>query len=74
MGQCSHGCPEPSHIEAGHRNVKSILDGVTIGMTEGADAHDPVVNEADEEIHKQVWETVILARVIQACVNLHVTD
>ena len=33
--------------------VKSILDGVTMGMTERADAHDPAVAEADEEIHKQ---------------------
>ena len=32
--------------------VKSILDRVTMGMTEGADAHNPVVAEADEEIHK----------------------
>ena len=37
--------------------VKSILDRVTMGMTERVDAHDPVVAEADEEIHKQVWKT-----------------
>ena len=30
--------------------------------------------EADEEIHKPVLETVILARAAQPCVNLHVTD
>ena len=30
--------------------------------------------KADEEIHKQVQETVILARATQAHVNLHVTD
>ena len=54
--------------------MKSILDRVTMGMTERADAHDMVEAEADEEIHKKVWETVILARAIQACVNLHVTD
>ena len=30
-------------------------------MTERVDAHDPVVAEANEEIHKQVWETVILS-------------
>ena len=45
-----------------------------MGMTERADTHDLVVAEADEEIHKQVQETVILARATQACVNLHVTD
>ena len=54
--------------------VKSILDGVTVGMTERADAHNPVVAGADEEIHKQVWETAVLARAVHTCVNLHVTD
>ena len=54
--------------------VKSILDGVTMGMMERADAHDPAVAEADEEIHKQVWETAVLTRAIHACVKLHVTD
>ena len=54
--------------------MKSILDGVTMGMTEKADAHDPVVAEADEEIHKQVWEAVVLARVAHVFVNLHMTD
>ena len=54
--------------------VKSILDGISMGMTGGADAQDPAVAEADEEIHKPVQETVILARATQACVNLHVTD
>ena len=34
--------------------VKSILDRVTMGLTGRADAHDPVVAETDEEIHKQV--------------------
>ena len=52
--------------------MKSILDGVTVGTTERADAHDPVVVEADEEIHKPVQETMILAQT--ACVDLHVTD
>ena len=54
--------------------MKSILDGVTVGMTERADAHNPVVAEADEVIHKQVWETAVLARAAHACVNPHVTD
>ena len=34
--------------------VQSIPDRVTVGMTERADVHDPVVAKADEEIHKQV--------------------
>ena len=54
--------------------MKSILNGVTIGMTERADAHDLVVAEADEEINKQVQEIVALARTAQVHVNLHVTD
>ena len=52
--------------------VKSILDGVTLGTTERADAHDPAVARADEEIHNQVQETVIL--VWAACIDLHVID
>ena len=59
-------------LDAG--TMKSILDGVTMGMTERGEAHDLVVAEADESIHKQVWETVILARATQTHVNLHVTD
>ena len=54
--------------------MKSILDEVTVRMTERADAHDPVVTEADEEIHKHVQEIVVLARATHAHVNLHVTD
>ena len=54
--------------------MKSILDGVTVETMERVDTHDPMVAEADEEIHKQVQETVILARATQACINLHVTD
>ena len=54
--------------------VKSILDRVTMGMTEKADAQDLAVAETDEEIHKQVRETAILAQAAQACVNLHMTD
>ena len=54
--------------------MKSILDGVTVGMTERADAQDLVVAKADEEIHKQVQETVILAGAAQACIKLHMTD
>ena len=54
--------------------VKSILDVVTVGMTERAEAHNLVVAEANEEIQKQVEETVVLARAAQAHVSLHVTD
>ena len=42
--------------------MKSILDGVTIGTMERADAQDPAVAKADEEIHKPVQETTILAQ------------
>ena len=41
--------------------MKPILDGVTMGTNERADPHDPVVAKADEEIHKPVQGTVILA-------------
>ena len=52
--------------------VKYILDGVTVGTTERADAHDLAVAEAVEEIHKSFQGTVILAQA--AHVDLHVTD
>ena len=52
--------------------VKSIMDGVIVGMMVTADAHDPAVAKADEEIHKPVQETAILAWA--ACIHLHVTD
>ena len=54
--------------------VKSILDGVTIGTTGRADAHDPMVAEADEGIHQQVKETAVQAWTAHTHVNLHVTD
>ena len=41
--------------------TRSILDGVTVGTTKKADAHDPVVAKTGKEIHKPVQETVILA-------------
>ena len=53
-------------------NVKSILDGVTVGTMERADVHDQVVAKADEEIHKPFQETVILTGA--ACVHIHMTD
>ena len=59
-------------LDAG--TVKSILDLVTMGMTERVDAHDSPMAKADEEIHMPVWETAILARATQAHVNLHVTE
>ena len=52
--------------------MKSILDGVIMGITQRADTHDPVVAKAEEEILKPVQETVILAGT--AHVDLHVTD
>ena len=52
--------------------VNPILDGVTVGMTERADAQDPAMAKADEEIHKPAQETVSLPWA--AGVNIHVTD
>ena len=54
--------------------MKSILDGVTVGLTGRADAHDPVVAETDKEIHRQVQEAVVQARAAHTHVNLHITD
>ena len=54
--------------------VKSILDSVTVGTIGRADAHDPVVAEADERIHKKVEETAVQARATHMHVNVHVTD
>ena len=54
-------------LDAG--TLKSILDRVTVEPKERADTHDLLVANADEEIHKQVQETEILARAAQACVN-----
>ena len=54
--------------------MKSILERVTVGTIERSNVHDPVVVEADEEIHKQVWETAVQARACHMHVNIHVTD
>ena len=54
--------------------VKSFLDGITMGTIGRADAHNPTVAEADEEIHMQVWETAVQGRATHACVNIHVTN
>ena len=54
--------------------MKSILDGVTVGTVVKADAHDPVVAEANEWIHKQVEETASQVRAAHMHVSLHVTD
>ena len=45
-----------------------------MGTTDRADAHNPALAVADEEIYKQVLETVVLVRTTLAHVNLHVTD
>ena len=54
--------------------VKSILDRITMELTGRTDAHDPVVVETDEEIHKQVQEAAVQARAPHMCVNLNMTD
>ena len=59
-------------LDAG--TMKSILDGVTVGIKKRVDAHNLAVAVTDEEFPKQVQETVILARATQVCVDLHVTD
>ena len=57
--------------------VKYILDGVTMGMTNRTDTQnpqDPMVAKADEDFHKPVQETVVLARAAQVCIDLHLLD
>ena len=54
--------------------MKSILGRVTMGTIGRVDAHDQVVAEADEELHKLVWETAVQTRATHTHVNLHVTD
>ena len=54
--------------------MKSILDGVNMGMMKRVDAQDLAVAKADKEIHQQVQETVILTLAAQAGINLHVTE
>ena len=43
-------------------------------MTNRADAQDPAVAKADEDIYKPIQETAVLARAAQTHVDLHVTD
>ena len=45
-----------------------------MGMTDRPDTQDPLVAKADEDVHKLVQETAILARAAQTHVDLHVTD
>ena len=52
--------------------MKPILDVVTMGATNRADAHNHAVVKADEEIQKPVQETVTLAQATY--VDLCVTD
>ena len=54
--------------------VKFILDGVTIGTAGRANAHDPMVAEADERMHQQVEEIAVQGCATHICVNLHVMD
>ena len=64
--------PSSVTLKLNAETMKSILDGVAMGTMERADAHDLAVAQANEEIHKQFQETVILAQA--AHVDLHVTD
>ena len=50
--------------------MKSILDGVIIGTIGKTDAHDPVVAEANERIHKHVKEMAVQAW----ATHMHVMD
>ena len=47
--------------------VKSILDRVTIGTIGRADAQDPAVAEANEEICKVVEETAVQGMATHTC-------
>ena len=52
--------------------VKSILDGVTVGTAGRADAHDPMVAEANKGIHQQVKETAAQTQathMLQTCMK-----
>ena len=48
--------------------MKSILDGITVEMTERPGAQDPAVTKTDEGICKPVLETANLASTTQAYV------
>ena len=65
-----------SHVELklSTEAMKSILDGVMIGTAGRADAHDPVMAEANESIHRKVEETIVQAQAAHTHINLHVTD
>ena len=52
--------------------VKSILDGVTVGMTDRVDAQDPAVAKVDEDTHRPVHKTAVLARTAKTHIDLHV--
>ena len=54
--------------------MKSILNRITMETIGRVDADEQVVVEADEELHKQVWETAVQARAAHAWVNLNVTN
>ena len=60
------------NLKLDEETVESILDGVTVGTMDGADAHDPVVAKADKEIYEPVQEAAILAQATH--IDLHVTD
>ena len=54
--------------------VKSILNGVNLGIIGRADAHDPAVAKADKKIHKQVQETAVQVVAAHTWVNLNVNN
>ena len=45
-----------------------------MGMTDRIDVQDLAVSKADEDIHKPVQETAVLARAAQTCINIQVTE
>ena len=55
-------------------HLAEALKWITIGTVGRADAHDPVVAEANERIHKLVEETAVQAWATHAHVNVHVME
>ena len=49
--------------------VKFILDGVTVGTTGRASAHDLMVAEANKRKHKLVEETTVQAQAAHTCMT-----
>ena len=62
MGQCSHRCPELSHVKTGHRYHEVNPGWSHCWNNRKSRCSQSGVAEADEEIHKQVWKTAVLAK------------